>query len=291
MKQKIIVITGCSKEKGVGYNLANILLKRDHKVIATVRNIEKSNLQRNNCANPENLDLKYLDLYEQSSIDNFIQKVLSKYGYIDVLVNNAAEVMVGAVETATQQDLQTTYQTKVFGPVALIQGFLPSMRKRKQGLITTTSSIFCSMPFTPPGISIYFSALQAYERIQEALAIELAPWNIDVVNFQPGPIMTSLAKHEGARNDDIKALYKNFRELAHTWYKEKTEWQSAKEVAEVFANVIETDKPDLNYQSNEFGMNFVKQYRHDPTGNSYKNEWLEYFKALPLMTNDSWHIS
>lgn len=280
MNQKIIVITGCSKKDGVGYNLSNELLKRGHKVIATVRNLQSSELQKETSTNPDNLELKHLDLYDQNSIDTFIKEVLTEYSYIDVLVNNAAEVMVGAVETAAQEDIQTTYQTKVFGPIALIQGFLPSMRKRRQGLITTTSSIFATRAFVPPGFPIYASALCAFERIQENLAIELAPWNINVINFQPGPIKTSLCKHEGSRNDNIKALYKDYQETVYNWYRNEARWQTAAEVAKVFADVIETEHPDFTYQSNQFGIDYVKESRPDTAGNSYIQQWLDYIKSV-----------
>jgi len=122
--RKIAVITGCSKEDGVGYNTAKILLEQDYEVIATVRDVENNDLVRNEITKFENLNLQTLDLCSADSIKLFIEGVLSQYNYIDVLINNAANVAIGSTETLTQEDLLTTFQTKVFGPVALIQGFL-----------------------------------------------------------------------------------------------------------------------------------------------------------------------
>jgi NAD(P)-dependent dehydrogenase (short-subunit alcohol dehydrogenase family) len=287
MSQKITLITGCSKKDGVGYNLAQELLGRGHKVIATVRNLETSDIKSDGSA----LDVRVLDLCHDDSIKALIAGVLKDYGYIDVLVNNAANVTIGPAETASKEDLQTTYQTKVFGPLALIQGFLPCMRERKSGLLTTTGSIFCTMPFIMPGLPIYLSALQAFERIQESLAIELAPWNINVVNYHPGPITTSLTRSEGSHSDIAKKHYKNHTEHGYGWFDKNTVWQSAEDVAKPYANFIDSeDKPDFQVYSNDFGRDFAKKFQSDPSANTYRDEFLAYFKSIENYEHDDWHI-
>ncbi|HAU1191273.1 TPA: SDR family oxidoreductase [Legionella pneumophila subsp. raphaeli] len=290
MDKKIIVITGCSKTTGVGYNLACEMLNRGHQVIATVRNLETSQIDKANISNSSHLDIKTLDLCDEHSIDRFIKEVLTQYQYIDVLVNNAANVVIGPVESATTQDVLTTYQTKVLGPLTLIRGFVPVMRERKKGLLTTTSTIFTSVPFSIPGIAIYFSALAAFERLQESLAIELAPWNIKVINFQPGPIATELTRFEGSRSDIVEKYYKNFTEQAYLWFHQNTVFQTAAEVAKVFAEVIDMENPDLCYQSNLFGRQFVAKNKKDTTGREGLNELLEHFKNLPHDNPDDWKI-
>jgi len=237
--KKIVVITGCSKQDGVGFNLAVSLLKRGHHVIATVRNLKTNDLNQSEYAQSENLDIQFLDLCQADSIQRFIDYILEKYQYVDVLVNNAADVTIGPIEAVTQQNLQTTFQTKVFGPVELIQGFVPSMRQRGGGLLITTSSIFCARPFTTPGIGVYLGALNAFECIQQNLAIELAKDHIHVVNYQPGPIRTQLTKHTGSRAEVIAKHYESYIENAYQWYANQVGYQTAKEVAEPMADIIE----------------------------------------------------
>lgn len=290
MDKKIIVITGCSKTSGVGYNLACEMLQRGHQVIATVRNLKTSQLNKSTIPNSSNLDIKILDLCDTHSIESFIKEILNQYQYIDVLVNNAANVAIGPVESATDQDVLTTYQTKVFGPLALIRGFVPIMRERKKGLLTTTSTIFTSMPISIPGIAVYFSALAAFERLQESLAVELAPWNIKVINFQPGPISTELTRFEGSRSEIIEQYYNNFTEQAYLWFQKNTVFQTAAEVAKVYAEVIDTEHPDLCYQSNDFGKQFVAKNRKDTTGNQGLDALLDHFKNLPHDNPDEWKI-
>ncbi|WP_262337511.1 SDR family NAD(P)-dependent oxidoreductase [Legionella genomosp. 1] len=289
MDKKIAVITGCSKLSGVGYNLTCALLERGFTVIATVRNLETSELSKLNVPNPENLDIQVLDLCQKDSIDAFIKLILSQYSYIDILVNNAANVAIGPVESAADEDVLTTYQTKVFGPLALIRGFVPVMRQRRRGLLTTTSSIFTSSPISMPGVGVYFSALAAFERLQESLAIELAPWNIKVINFQAGPIATELTRFEGSRTDVINEHYKNFTQQAYQWY-DPSSFQTGTEVAKVFAEVIEAKEPDLCYQSSAFGKKFVETFRNDATGNQSFNALVKHFENLYHEDKSDWKI-
>lgn len=273
--KKRILITGCSKKNGVGFQLAHELLKRGHEVIATVRDITRCDLSSESAQNPKNLQIKNLDLCELGSIELLIDEVLKEHGYIDVLVNNAANVAYGPVETLSQNDLQITFQTKVFGPVALIQGFLPSMRTRKQGLLITTSSMFCALPVTLPGFSAYISAINAFESIQQCLAVELQPWNVDVVNFQTGPISTSLTKFKGEKTDQFKEEYAGYIDKVYQWVVDNLPYQTAEEVAKVYADVIESSSPTLTVQSSEFSKQFVKTYRDDETSMNPLKQWLE----------------
>lgn len=290
MDGKIIVITGCSKKSGVGYNLTHEMLRRGHTVIATVRDTASSELQENDNSPLGQLHIKALDLCQNDSIQAFIDQVLDEFKHIDVLVNNAANVAIGPVESANEQDILTTFQTKVFGPLALIRGFVPVMRQRRQGLLTTTSTIFTSLAHSMPGVGVYFAALAAFERLQESLAIELAPWNIKIMNFQPGPIATELSRFEGSRLELRKKWYQGFTEQAYQWYEENTPFQSAQDVASAYAAAIEQPNPDLCYQSNDFGREFIINNHRDPSGNHALEMFMSFFKNRAPRGKDDWQL-
>ena len=278
--KKRIVITGCSKRDGVGYQLTQTLLNRGHEVIATVRDMSGSDLVQDYSEKSHALTIKRLDLCDSSSVQTFIDEVLGEFGYIDVLVNNAANVAFGPVETLSQADLHTTFQTKVFGAIALIQGFLPTMRERKSGCLITTSTVFCSLPVTLPGFSAYIAALHAFEAIQQCLAVELKPWNIDVVNFQPGPISTNLAKFEGEKAAALSQEYTGFVDRVYQWIVDNLPFQSAAELAPIYADVIESVRPHLTVQSSEFCRQFVKRNRPDETSMAMLRQWIERVYSL-----------
>ena len=187
-------------------------------------------------------------------------------------------------------ETKLTYQTKVFGPLKLAQGFIPSMRKRGTGLLTATGSMFSVMPIASLGIGVYISALIAFERIQDALAIELRPYNINVVNFHPGPISTSLTRFEGSKENLLKTYYQHYTEHAYEWYAKHTEFQTAAEVAVAYADMIEAKNPDFHTYSSEAAKKFASQYLSDTSGNSYRDGLLAHFTNLEGYEAGDWRI-
>ena len=289
MATKVILITGASKRDGVGYHLCKELLAHNHRIIATCRTPEQSDIVNDQLATDSQLSIRSLDLCSEESIKTFIQGVLGDYGSIDVLVNNAAQVVVGPTEAAGEEDITTTFQSKVFGPLALIRAFLPGMRERNAGIITTTGSIFCAMPFIMPGISVYLSAVNALERIHESMAIELDPWNIKVFNFRAGPIKTSLTIIQPENQSLSDRYYKNFTEHAYTWFGKYAEWQTAEEVAIPYAKAILTKNPDVHVYSSATGARFAAKYTNDVSANSYRKELREHFEQLSYEPGD-WEL-
>lgn len=286
MGVKVILITGASKRDGVGYQLCKQLIAEGHRIIATSRTPEDSDLTKDKLASEDQLSIRSLDLCCQDSMDAFVAGVLNDYGSIDGLVNNAAQVVIGPAEAASASDITTTFQSKVFGPLALMRAFLPGMKEKKSGVITTTGSIFCTMPVIMPGISIYLAAINALERIQESMAIECAPWNIKLFNFHAGPIKTRLTIMQPENQALIESDYKNFTEHAFTWFSKHVEWQTAEEVAIPYAKAILSSDPDFHVYSSESGARFAAEYNKDISANSYRNGLLDYFQQLSYEPGD-----
>lgn len=88
-------------------------------------------------------------------------------------------------------DLQRQFAANVFGPVAMMQAVLPSMRKRRRGHIVNVTSMggFITMP----GISFYCGSKFALEGISEALGKEVAAFGVRVTTLAPGQFRTDWA--------------------------------------------------------------------------------------------------
>jgi NAD(P)-dependent dehydrogenase (short-subunit alcohol dehydrogenase family) len=108
-----------------------------------------------------------------------------------VLVNNAGYGQEGALEESSMEDLQRQFAANVFGPVAMMQAVLPSMRARRSGHIVNVTSMggFITMP----GISFYCGSKFALEGISEVLGKELAGFGIKVTALAPGQFRTDWA--------------------------------------------------------------------------------------------------
>jgi len=158
---------------------------------ATMRNLNKSENIKS-IATKENLPIRItqLDVTDDVSIKNAVQTILSETGRIDILVNNVGYVLDGAFEDLSMDEIKTQYETNVFGLIRTTQAVLPTMRKRKSGIIVNISS--AAGRFGYPGGSAYISTKFAVEGLSESMSYELEPFGIRVVVVEPGVIRTNV---------------------------------------------------------------------------------------------------
>jgi len=192
---KVILITGCSKESGLGFHLASLLHQKGYQVAPTVRNVEHP---------PKGVgfNFNYLDLTDEASIISTVSNVINQYQQIDVLVNNAAYGLIGAVEQCSSEQLRKVFNTVVVGTLRLTQEILPYMRQQRFGHIINISSIHTTRHCHPLRAG-YRGIKAALETMMEALALEVAQWNIYVTNFEPGRLTKSITKEYGNRLNDF----------------------------------------------------------------------------------------
>lgn len=153
-----ILVTGASR--GLGRALALELTRRGHEVVASARQLA---------------DLVNLEVTEKIALDvtvpSSVRDAVAKAGDMDVVVNNAALGIEGPVEAVPVDIVQSMFETNVFGPLRVIQGFLPGMRSRQRGLIVNISSL--AGQFAPPLQGVYSASKAALERLSEALNFEV----------------------------------------------------------------------------------------------------------------------
>lgn len=131
---KTILITGASA--GIGRATALQFARKGWNVIATMRSPEKES----EFTKVENIFVTHLDVEIKESIHNAIEQGITKFGNIDVIVNNAGYGSFGIFEAATEEQIQRQFNVNVFGPMQVIKSILPHFRKNRQGLIINISS-------------------------------------------------------------------------------------------------------------------------------------------------------
>jgi len=191
-QKKVAIITGSSS--GIGYATALLLARNRFYTYASMRNIKKS-VDILEIANRERLPLQViqLDVNDDTSIRNLIEKVISEKERIDVLVNNAGYGLVGAFEDLSIEEIKSQFETNFFGVIRLTQQVLPIMRKQKLGTIVNVSSGAGRIGF--PGMSAYVSSKFALEGLSESMSYELEPFGIKIVIIEPGVIRTNFKKN------------------------------------------------------------------------------------------------
>lgn len=182
------VVTGSSS--GIGFATSVILARNGIYTYASMRNITKANAVKD-IAKKENLPLQVIqmDVTDDRSVKDAVNKVLEEKKRIDVLVNNAGYGLMGCVEDLSMEEVKALFETNLFGVIRLSQVVLPAMRKQKHGMIVNISSIAgrIGFPVTPAYISTKF----ALEGLSESMRYELEPFGIKVVIIEPGGVRTN----------------------------------------------------------------------------------------------------
>lgn len=182
-------ITGISR--GFGLELARQLIARGDTVIGTVRDGTPDVP-----AGPGALHVLTLDVTDRAAVAAVVDQAFA-LGPIDVIVNNSGYGLLGALEAASDADIDRLFATNVFGPIAVIRAALPHLRQQGSGHIINISSIAGRAP--GPGTSLYAATKFAIEGLSGSLAQELAPFGIRVTVVAPGAFRTDFLSDHSIR--------------------------------------------------------------------------------------------
>ncbi len=129
-----------------------------------------------------------MDVTDDHSMVTGVERIIDELGRIDVLVNNAGYGSYGAVEDVPIEEARRQFEVNVFGLARMTQLVTPHMRAQQSGRIINISSI--GGKFYEPLGAWYHATKFAVEGFSDSLRIELAPFGIEVVIIEPGPIRT-----------------------------------------------------------------------------------------------------
>ncbi|MCW0396803.1 3-oxoacyl-[acyl-carrier-protein] reductase FabG [Xanthomonas sacchari] len=149
-----------------------------------------------------------LDVTDAASIAAAVETVRARHGRLDILVNNAGILRDDPRLSVSQQSLETwreTFDTNLFGLIAVTQGFLPLLREAPAARIVNVSSVLGSLALhSQPGSPIYDFKVPAYNVSKSAvnawtiqLAYELSETPIKVNTIHPGYVKTDMNAGEG----------------------------------------------------------------------------------------------
>ena len=246
--QKIAIVTGSSS--GIGYATSLMLARNGFYTYASVHNVNKSaSLQ--STADAERLPLKLiqLDVTDDRSVNDAIEKIVSEKGRIDVLVNNAGYGLFGAFEDLSIDEIKSQFETNFFGVIRVTQHVLPIMRNGgRDGIIVNVSSVNGHVPF--PVISAYVATKFALEGLSESIAYEVEPFGIKIILIEPGAIGSSFMKGSvmSTRALDPESPYSEFvRKVRSKISSDHENATQQEEVAKTIVQAILSEKPEFRY--------------------------------------------
>jgi NADP-dependent 3-hydroxy acid dehydrogenase YdfG len=133
------------------------------------------------------------DVGEEDQANAFVTRTVAELGRLDVLVNNAGVMLLGAIADAPTEEWRRMLHANVYGVLYCTHAALPVMREQGSGHIVNVSSV--AGRFARAGSGVYNLTKFGVGAFSEALRQEVVPLGIRVTVVEPGAVATELPEH------------------------------------------------------------------------------------------------
>jgi NAD(P)-dependent dehydrogenase (short-subunit alcohol dehydrogenase family) len=199
--QKIALITGANR--GIGFAIAQGLLKADFQVIIGARSFEKGQAAAEKLNSPL-VSAVEIDIAEDNSINNAFDELNGTIDRLDVLINNAGIYPDNGFNILTiDRDLLTkTFNVNTFGAIKTTQIFLPLLQKGDQARVINYSSGYGQLAGLSAAVPSYCLSKLAVNGATIMLADALASKNITVNAVDPGWVSSDMGGENAPRTTE-----------------------------------------------------------------------------------------
>jgi NAD(P)-dependent dehydrogenase (short-subunit alcohol dehydrogenase family) len=188
--QKTAIVTGASQ--GIGAGLVEAFLRRGYGVVANSRNITKTNPFPASA----NLALVGGDIGDPNTAAKIVETAVSRFGRIDVLINNAGIFIPKPFTEYTTEDFNALVSTTLAGFLYVSQLSVKQMLRQKIGSIVNVSTTLVDQPIVGVSAAVQIMIKGGLNAVTRALAIEYAKDGIRVNTVAAGVINTPMHKPE-----------------------------------------------------------------------------------------------
>jgi NAD(P)-dependent dehydrogenase (short-subunit alcohol dehydrogenase family) len=189
--QKTAIVTGASQ--GIGAGIVQALLKRSYRVVANSRQISKARP----FAESSSLALVDGDIGDPKTAGKIVDAAMSRFGTIDVLVNNAGIFFSKAFIDYTLDDLRALTSVNIEGFLFVTQLAIKQMlaAKRSGSIVNITTSL-AEHPIAGVNAAVPMITKGGLEAVTRSLAMEYAKQGIRVNAVAPGIVDTPMHEHD-----------------------------------------------------------------------------------------------
>jgi NAD(P)-dependent dehydrogenase (short-subunit alcohol dehydrogenase family) len=238
---QVAIVTGASS--GIGEATAERLQQAGFTVYAGARRIDRMAglAERGVVVSP-------LDVTDEASMTDFVNRVITGSGRVDVLINNAGYGSYGAVEDVPLEEGRRQFEVNLFGLARMTQLVIPSMRAARSGRIVNISSI--GGHFYEALGAWYHASKFAVEGFSDSLRLELHEFGIQVIIVEPGTIRTEWggAAYESAEKYSRGSAYAPQVNAMKTLYAQADERGTEPSViAETILTAATARRPRIRY--------------------------------------------
>jgi short-subunit dehydrogenase len=188
VKGKVVIVTGASS--GIGLETAKLLAKHGAKLALVARSKDK--LERLSKELPGSAAIT-ADMSEENDIRKMVEKVIGKFGKIDILINNAGRGYDCPLQTTDINEYRKLFELNTVGPLVAMQSVIPVMKKHGGGMIVNISSGTALMYL--PDMSAYSSTKRALNGLTLTAREELSKDKIVVSVVYPYITKTDFDKN------------------------------------------------------------------------------------------------
>ena len=192
---QVVLVTGAGSPKGIGRTIAQTFGKQGAKVVicdinqagcdANVEEMKKMGIEAAGYA---------ANLTDTDAVKELVNKIVEKYGRIDVLVNNAGISQKVTVADMTLDDIKRIFSVNMFGLFLITQAVCEVMKKQKYGRIVHLSSVSGKRGGGVFGGAHYSASKAAVLGFSKNLAREVSQYGITTNCVCPGLINTEIWK-------------------------------------------------------------------------------------------------
>ncbi|MGH7800506.1 MAG: SDR family NAD(P)-dependent oxidoreductase [Thermodesulfobacteriota bacterium] len=207
---KVVIITGASS--GIGHATALAFAREGAITILASRSLENLQKVADEIRNfSPDVSVIATDVSLQNSVRNMVEKVMSEYGRVDILFNNAGSAFVGPINHEKfVEDTKKMIEVDFFGTVYCTKEVLPIMKKQGSGHIINMSSVVGRKAF--PHFGGYSASMHAISGFTDALRQELYGSGINVSIIHPALTQTPLLEH--VKPEEIPPPFKRFTPIS-----------------------------------------------------------------------------
>lgn len=206
-EDKVVVITGGTR--GLGIVLARKLAQQKARLVICARD-EKELYQAEMELLEQGAQVMAVacNVSDLEQVREMVEKTIQRFGQVDVLINNAGNIVVAPYENNTIEDFDELMKVHFYGPLNTMMAYGPYMRQQKEARIINISSI--GGKYSVPHLLPYSASKFALTGLSEGMYAALKKDDIHVMTVCPGLMRTG-----SPRNVDVKGDF----EQEYRWFK------------------------------------------------------------------------
>lgn len=190
--KRIALVTGANR--GIGFEICRQLAVNGLTVVLTARDSDKGKEAVEKLKSKGlDIDFELLEVGDASSTKSLVENVRTKYGRLDILVNNAGVLPnSNNIENADIDEVKSVFDTNFFGPMLLIQEFLPLLKESADARIINISSGMGAFNEGGSDYLAYRTSKTALNGLTKVVANDLQGTNIKINSMCPGWVQTDM---------------------------------------------------------------------------------------------------